>query len=546
MSPQSQLDLPGTQSSIPLFSGAFYEGYYIAGFAWGIVLQLILYIIHITIDIFQWLIMTIVAGLFAHFFVLVMKKRRFYNPVSNQAITALFEDVKRDLGSGEGIELWYRTIDRGVFLSTSNLLFKAILLSESTIADVLEKEDKGRILLAREVLLIERLSPLSRLAIALLAFVLSSFFESMSFGGALTYISFSLAPNVLAVGIIGVLMAAASISYIQSKSVNKIDQLLEDSYGQPPAAAMIEVLTGFRISEEMIEEAKREEEETPSRSRAALKQGMVGALVAFFVAFSVMFFLFSRYRLFMTFAVVISAIVGFGAFVIIFMTSSMWFLIKPTGSRSTEYDIQVPFAADVQGFLNQFLDDERTAVIATKLPFHEEYGFVIARLQDNYQEKTLFSLMPQILKDINDVELAGSLILSEIWRKDIEKRYNRFSYASVGAAIIFLISSISISLMLFGFEEFFAIFLPILGLYTIVAIIPSTLAAYWKRTAEIRSDVRVAKACPRFIEALQILTDKHHTLPFGTTSYQTRLERIDKVLEPVREYRYKNSRNGFD
>ncbi|NHJ14371.1 MAG: hypothetical protein EAX95_11885 [Candidatus Thorarchaeota archaeon] len=537
MSPQSELPLPSAHSDIPLFSGAFYEGYYIGGIVWGFALRIVLYIMHIAIDLFQWLLITMAAGLFIHLLAVGLKRRRFRNPVTNQALVTLFEDVRRDLGKGGGIELWYRDIDRAVFLSTANFLFSAILLSESTIADILEKGDKGKILLAREVMLIERRNPASQVAIALLAFTFTSFFEVLSFGGAWGQLSFSLIPLVLTFGTIAVLIAIASIPYILTGSTNRIDQKLEDLYGFPPVAAGIEVLSGFRISDQMVQDTKSEKETAPNRRMHALKIGVAGAVIASFVAFVIMSFLFSEHHLFLTFALVVSAVVGVGAFAIIFAISSMWFLFKPHGPRNTEYDIQVPFAADVQGFLYSFLDDERTAVVATKWPFDDEYGLVITRLVGNYEEKALFAIMPNVLKDIKDVELAGPLVLSEIWRKNIERRYNRVSYVFVGSGLIFVFSAIILLAINLGFGGLSSAILSVLAIYLIVTIIPGAIASIWKRNAEIKSDVRVAKSCPRFVEVLQVLVDKHHTLPYGTTSYKTRLERIAKYLEPADQHR---------
>ncbi|NHI84337.1 MAG: hypothetical protein EAX81_08565 [Candidatus Thorarchaeota archaeon] len=546
MSPQSELTLPGAQSSIPLFSGASYEGTYIVGFVWGIVLHTAMSIMSITFDIFQWLMVTLVAGLLLHVFAVFLKRQRFRNAVSDQALMALFENVKRDLGKGEGIELWYRNTDRGVFLSTANHLFKAILLSESTIADILEKEDKGRILLAKEIMLIERLSPLSRVAIALLAFIFISFVEGLSFAGIWSYISFSLGPVVLVLGIIIVLIAVATIPNIQTRSVSKIDQVVEDLYGYPPTVATMEVLSGLTAPDEMIEKTRRTEEERPSGRRSSLKKGAAGAIVASFAIFAIMFLFLSNHPLFLTFALVMSAVVGVVVFAIIFAISTMWFLIKPSRQRSTEYDIQIPFATDVQAFLNRFLNGRRIPVIAISFPHSEEFGLVASRLKDSLEEEALFSIMPNVLRDINDVELAGPFILSEIWRKDIEKRYTRVNYDLVGFAIVFLFGSMLLSLALLGFDGFFLVMGRIFFIYLIVGLIPTTLLAYWKYKTEIKSDTKVVKHCPRFTEALQILVDKHHTLPYDTTSYKTRLERIARFLEPADERRINESSQNRD
>jgi hypothetical protein len=67
-------------------------------------------------------------------------------------------------------------------------------------------------------------------------------------------------------------------------------------------------------------------------------------------------------------------------------------------------------------------------------------------------------------------------------------------------------------------------------IFPLLIIPPSIILSVWKRRTEIRSDVEIARKYPRFLEALQTLVDRHHTQPYGITSYKTRLERIKEHL----------------
>ncbi len=531
MSPQSTLEAPG-MTSVPLFSGIHYEGLWISGVVWGVVLSFFLYTLRISIDIFQWLLVSIVAGLIVQFTVALFKKRRFCNPVSNEDLIALFQAVTDDVGTGKEIQLWFRDIDRGIFLSTANPLFKAILLSESTIEDILGRADKGKIVLAKEVLMIERINSISRVTIGLLAFALFSFFESAPFFWPLSLDVFPAAFEgsiLLFLVVIAFLMLVSLAPFIHFRSHIGIDDLLENLYGFPPAVAKMEVFTGARVTDEALDEAKRASEEGGPRSlRVAMKVSAIVAIIAFVVTFAAMYPASARYPFLTGLAIFASGMMAFFAFVIALLVVAMLSKRMADRKKITEGEVQVPFATDIQIFLDRFLGHEKVAIRAVKSPSDDDYALVIARLQNNYNEKALFSVPSTALKDIRDPELAGPLILSEIWRKNIEKRYKQISYPLVGVTAVFLFGGMWYLFSLLGFEAFFVLYIPLLFAYVVLVMGTSAYLSYWKRKAEAKSDYRVARECPRFTEALQILVEKHHTLPYGITSYRTRLERIEK------------------
>lgn len=531
LSPQSTLDKPGTGSSVPLFSETHYEVVWVYGIVWGLILSAFLFAMQMTIEISQWLLVTIVAGLVLQFGSAVIKKKRFYNPVSNGDLIALFQTVTDDVGKGKEIELWFRDIDRGVFLSTINLLFKAILLSESTIADILANPEKGKSLLAKEVLMMERISSISRMVFGLSVFVLFSFFEGTSFDALTTSFLISLLsinPVVVFLAVIA-LVGIALVLFIPSESVTTIDEKVEALYGFPPAAARIEVLTGASVSVETLEEYKRlRGEEGPPSLRVVLVVSTIVAIIAFIVTLAAMYPLSSRYPFFIAIAIFASGMIAFFAFGIALVVVAVLFKMRVDRKKSMEWEIQVPFARDVQIFLDRFLGHDKVAIRAVKSPSDDDYGLVIAALRDNYKEKALFSVTPTVLNDIQDPELAGPLVLSEIWRKNIEKRYKQISYPFAGFATVFLFGGMWFLFSLLGFEMFFMLFIPLLLAYLVLVMGTSAYLSFWKRKAEIKSDYRVARECPRFTEALQILVANHHTLPYGITSYRTRLERIEE------------------
>ena len=537
MSPSSELGNMRTQSSVPLFSGTFYEGLYISGFLWGFTLQILSYVLEITLDIFQWLLITLLVGLLMQYIYYGWKRQRFRNPVDNHELLALFEEVKYKLGKGQNIELWFRSIDRGIFLSTVNPLFQAILLSESTIADILEKSELGKIILAKEVLLMERTRPHNRMILGILGFALFSFIESMSFGSSFGFILFSIGPIVLAIGFIAILLVSVLAILILSRGNDDIDKTVEDLFGSSPDIAIMEVMTGIKVPGEVIEKIRRDEEEgKPSPMKKAVRIAAPVSIITTFIVFIIVMIMFPNPPLFPVFSVLISALAAFGVFIIIIMTMVTWPIIRPSGKRNTEWDIQVPFAADVQRFLSEFPGLDKIAVRGIKPPSDELYGLVVIELDDNYEEKVLFGILPHILKDIHDVDLVGPFILSDIRRKKIEKKHNKISYGFLGIAIPILVAGMFYTLLNIGTSVFLTVFFQIFVIYLIMTVVPAIVMSIWKRKEEIKSDAEIANTCPRFREALQTLINNHHTLPHGKTSYRTRLQRIDKHLGIFQEY----------
>jgi hypothetical protein len=189
------------------------------------------------------------------------------------------------------------------------------------------------------------------------------------------------------------------------------------------------------------------------------------------------------------------------------------------------------FTDDIQRFLVEHSDYENLAVKAVKPSSEELPGLVVERLKSNGTKETVFYMSPEMLKAIQDVDLAGLLILSELQRKDIRRRYERMIQPTiVFGAIIFAIGFI------WMLSSFLLVFIPIIVVYILLTMFPAIILSVRQRRDEIRSDVEVAQEYPRFLEALQALVDRHDTLPYGIThKYETRLERIRQHLQPLQQ-----------
>lgn len=531
MSPQSELDPTGRSSGIFLFNGFFYEGIVLLGMLWALIPGSIGLFFGIEYSILEWFILSLVAGLTIQLITFGLKLVRFRNPVTNAELLSLFEEVKADIGTGQDIQLWFRDIDRAVFLSTTNPFFRAILLSESTIADLLEKPEKGKVVLAREALMMQRVSPISGLALGLLAFV----FISLNEGAFFTFSLFSFfSIDMMSLGIIlifaGIMVVIILASVIVARSTKQIDKTLEDLYGCSPEAVTAEVLTGHLIPDKIIDDAKRDEAEgKPSLLMKMLKRSILAVVITIPASFFIQVLLLPRMLEFILVPLTFSAILGFMVFMLTFLIIPMFHMIREHSKRTTDWDIQHPFADSIQQFLGDFPDYENLAVKAVTPQSNEMFGLVVERPKHDSSGKAIFDMSPQMLKDIEDVNLAGPLVLSEVRRKDIERKYNLLNYSLSGLAVIILTISMIWAFSYYSFDLIIT-FLPVLIICPILLVPPSIALSVWKRRAEIKSDVEIARKYPQFLVALQTLVDRHHTQPYGITSYRTRLERIKERL----------------
>ncbi|MGQ4912644.1 MAG: hypothetical protein ACP6KW_10785, partial [Candidatus Thorarchaeota archaeon] len=452
-------------------------------------------------------------------------------PVTNSELLSLFEETKRDIGIDRPIELWQRDIDRQVLLSTNDPLFKAILVSENTIHDLLEKREMAKVLLAKQLLEVTRRSAISQVAASVLGFTLFAFIESLAFFDVFEVL-FMTAGSILLVGmvlaVVGILVVGP---ILMSKRHDSIDERVEQLYGVSPAVAHMETIVGLKVPEEMIAEAKQERDEGEDPKKRALRKASIAAIVLALVTYMIMVFTWPQTTTAVFASTIMSIVVGAGTFAITYLTSIMWpILAGGRGERSTEWDVQSPLASDVERFLNQYEEYRKVTVRGVGLPHDEQTGLVVLRLNEDYKEETIHAIMPQTMRDLQDVNLLGPLILAELRFHDIERREKRFSYLILGVGIPFLAVGMIWSFVVYGGLGMLSSLLMVLGVYTLITMAPLAYLFFWKKKQMTQAEIRTAKKHPGYVDALRILVERRHTLPYGKTSYRTRLERISRQL----------------
>jgi len=226
-------DIIEYQSGVFLFTMAFQEGLVMCSLVWTLGLIGIRLFANIEFNILQWTITTLLVGSAVQFIVFGLKLILFRNPVTNAEILTLFEEVRDELGASRRIQLWSRSTDKGVFLSTSNLLFKAILLSESAIGNILGKREKGKVVLAREVLMLGRVNPIRGFALGLFGFWGVSFSELFFFVYD-EFLTMELWVTTMLLAFVVLLLGLILIPTMTSKSYRHVERILENTYGSSP------------------------------------------------------------------------------------------------------------------------------------------------------------------------------------------------------------------------------------------------------------------------------------------------------------------------
>ena len=170
------------------------------------------------------------------------------------------------------------------------------------------------------------------------------------------------------------------------------------------------------------------------------------------------------------------------------------------------------------------------SVKGLKSPLDGKAGLVILRLKPDYREETLHAVSPQILESLQDVELLGPLILADLKIHELESRERRIGFRVVAITTSLLaISAVWSFLISDIFQALFNLILILLA-YVPLSMIPLAYLTLWRRKAVVKAEVEIARRYPEYREALLALIRNHHTLPYGMTSYKTRLERIDRQL----------------
>jgi hypothetical protein len=544
MSPQSELHFLGGEQGILLFSGQHRDSLFIAAIIWNPIVLIASVFLSIEIGIVEWFVLVLIGGSGIQLLIYVFKRKRFRNPVTNEALLALFGEVKTDIDKDLGIELWSRNIDRHIIQSTANVLFKAILMSEGAIADILNLPEKGKVVLAKEVLTIERSYPYREFAIGLFIFIFCAFGETFLFPFGVTYLFLeyilSFSAEVLALLTIALVVGTALVCVLEpiisSRNENYVENVIERVYRSSPVLAGLEVRAGYKVHDSSTEPAHRyESEEKRVPYRRTVMWSLIAALVVFAISLVACFIYLPFAGSFILLPIMVSTIIGFGAFFAVFTGLPLFGSMRVISSlkslrRSTEWDIPHPLAEAVQKFLNKNDGYEKVTVRAVrgaKSLSVELFGLVVERLNSDQVEETVYAMMPRAVNDLQDIDLIGPVILSELRRTDIKKQYYRWSMrGAIVSVLIFAALFISIlpSLASFSHGAYINV-LWVLGIFLLLTGTPMVFSMYWKRRADTMSDVKVAKAYPALMEAFQILVDKHYTQPYSITSYESRLER---------------------
>ena len=107
-------------------------------------------------DYLIWFILNIIVAFSFHLLLLERKRHKFRIPIDNYDVESLLKKAEDRLTLSKKVELW-KTDDKGlVIANTSNLRFSCIILSDSVIAGLIQKPLYGEVIIADELLQIDR------------------------------------------------------------------------------------------------------------------------------------------------------------------------------------------------------------------------------------------------------------------------------------------------------------------------------------------------------------------------------------------------------
>lgn len=325
LSKQNYPIFTGPQSGLYLFTGVHFLGQYIGGLLWNMLLLITGFLSSISYNFLLWFVITLIAGLVVQFVSFALKRQIYRNPVTDEGLLSLFKQVKKDLDSGRDIELWYRDIDKSVFLSTTNPLFRAILFSKGAIEVFLEKQEKAKVVLAGKTLKMERTSSIRNLIIGLFVFIFLPFFMlfpsycSFFFGVSSVFdidVSTLYTVFVAVIGVLGMIL----IPMIALRRSRYPEEKVKSLYGTSLEAARIEVLTGRKVSDEDVEQERRDEaHEMSSNLRTTVIWDTTISAIAVVITFGALILLLPSTVYTFELAVLMSTVVGFIIFILIYM-----------------------------------------------------------------------------------------------------------------------------------------------------------------------------------------------------------------------------------
>ncbi len=317
MSSQRKLYASGVPPDLFLFSGAIYSGSVIGGIIWFLILTSTELLTGIEYDISQQFIITLVVGVVIQVVILRLRKIRFSNPLNNTDLLALFDEIRTDLNEGQAIEIWVYNRGGDVFLSNVNLFYRAILLSENAIRDILAKRKKGKIVLAREVLVMEKSSPKLGFTIWLLVFSLFPYYFVLD---PLAYLPFDLMILLFILLLIGSLPVFVKIFPPRLSETRHIDEFLEEKYGTSPIDAITDVLKDYTVANDLIAKQRWEEQGGGSvRRREVLEESLFVAIATSLISFILIVRFMPDPFFFVTIPILFSFLPGYLAFLIVYM-----------------------------------------------------------------------------------------------------------------------------------------------------------------------------------------------------------------------------------
>ncbi len=531
MCPESETTLGlFDDKSVPLFGSDGTSGYLILAIPW-VILSIIFFDPYK--DFFIWIFLSFLLGTGFQICVYYLKFRRFNNPYTQEELDVLLKSVVTDMEYFKPIQVWLRSSDRSIYSHTSNILFTAILFSESAIHDLLKHPEMAKVVLAETILRISRESVLWNLLKGAIIFTFYSVVEGGIFFIQVLDFDFFITNGfsiIILTAIIFVsMMFILPIVFCYRKDTSE-EQIVE-LYGIPPIAARMQVFGGISSSQAMLDDMLSNESDSDIRNekRKAMKTAFVISFISLLISLPILYIAYGVSPVLGHLMPILFSIIIAGAvFLIVFVSwpiYKIWKMMRKP--RDTTDEFQDSRSIQIEESFRSTAILRGLIVRSDRLPNDE----IIINVIDENRDNIIYTISPPILEVLTNTQTLTSFIKTDVERTLFQKKQDRYAKYAVSFLVLFLAISMLYAFLsptVASFEERFTIFGFAFVAYLMFSGILFSVQYVIKRRGEIEIDMKGCKESPDLTKALKALKDAHITQPFGKTSYSTRLMRIEK------------------
>ncbi len=452
-------------------------------------------------------------------------------PIENAGIISMLERAKGRLGVKGDISLWQAPSDRTTFMTTTTLRYRAVVISEPAMKDMLREPESGETVLAHSILEVLESNPwLSAFAYPL-ALVIVWLFTGMNLG-YLTALSFLFNDWLLLIGVVAAfILLTCGGAEILEESLKHRRERIEELYGLDLAvahSAIFGIGTGFarKFTPSQSPHAEQRNSE-PERAWSGTWVMKIPIVLAFFIAVPpILFFLPWMYTLPIPILPIMWAtpIIAFGGLGV-----------------ALGVGLRVVLKAIEPRYITNMVKDTLCEQVQQKLNLHKKYGFVsirrtadaggpmyILKIDEQRRGRVVYEIPEMIVNTLQDSEYLVPYLLAQMRLEFAYKMSTRLPMVGLFGMMGFMFGGL-IWLMSIRLPDFlFGLLFPIVSVPAFSGLI--LCVALWKRRVDRTTDLELTTEYPKHPDGLRKLVEEGVTAPLEKVSFVKRLEWLEEGL----------------